>query len=89
MLYILVAVFFEGRLSSGWCISWSGILPALGYFLFLEMAIVWRPDVMYKLLCSGLDDIRENPAFRCRIPLPLLRSLPSRPFSGWLPFVLS
>ena len=87
ILYLLVAVFFEGRPSSGWLILWSGLLPELGCFLFLVMAIVWSPDVMYRSLCSGPGDLRENPAFRCRSPFPCLRSLPPRPFSGWLPFM--
>ena len=49
ILNLWVAIFFEGPPSS-WTSSEDSLVPALGFFLFLEMTMVCSPVVMYSSL---------------------------------------
>ena len=70
-------------------LSWPSLessSSALDRDRFLVMAMVCSPVVMYKSLPTGRSDSRENLACRCR-GFPN-QTLPSRPFSRWLRFLL-
>ena len=81
-LYLLVAAFFEGRLS---LLCPSVGLSALG--CFQHRAMVWSPVVIYRLSHTGRGNPRVNPAFWCWTPLHWQRTLPPGPSSGRRPSI--